>query len=188
MKCTPNVRQKSLTFGGVFFISKYSSDFKLDVVKYCIENHVGFQSTADHFNISNHSLVQRWVRKYQEHGSQGLLRNYQKYDGNFKQNIVEYMHKNHLSLFETCIKFNLGNPDIVGKWERIYYEEGPKALYLERRGRSKKMNSKPRKKKLSKETEKDLIAEIQQLRMENAYLKKLNALVQERIKRENPKK
>ena len=50
------------------------------------------------------------------------------------------------------------------------------------------MNSKPRKKKLSESTEKDLIAEIQQLRMENAYLKKLNALVQERIKRENPKK
>ena len=98
------------------------------------------------------------------------------------------MHQNHLSLLETCIKFNLGNQDIVGKWERIYYEEGPQALYEERRGRRKKMNSKPQKKKLSESTEKDLIAEIQQLRMENAYLKKLNALVQERIKRENTKK
>ena len=34
----------------------------------------------------------------------------------------------------------------------------------------------------------DLIAEVQRLRMENEYLKKLNALVQERIKRENKKK
>ena len=50
------------------------------------------------------------------------------------------------------------------------------------------MNSKSRKKKLSKETENDLIEEVQQLRMENEYLKKLNALVQERIKRENKKK
>ena len=41
---------------------------------------------------------------------------------------------------------------------------------------------------LSKETEEDLIAENQRLRMENEYLKKLNALVQERIKRENKKK
>ena len=50
------------------------------------------------------------------------------------------------------------------------------------------MSSKPRKKKLSEDNEKDLIAEVQQLRMENEYLKKLNALVQERIKRENKKK
>ena len=46
-------------------------------------------------------------------------------------------------------------------------------------------SDKPRKKKLSKETEEDLIAEVQRLRMENEYLKKLNALVQERIAREN---
>jgi len=30
--------------------------------------------------------------------------------------------------------------------------------------------------------EEDLIAEVQRLRMENEYLKKLNALVQERVK------
>jgi len=41
---------------------------------------------------------------------------------------------------------------------------------------------KPKKPKLSKQTEEDLIAEIQRLRMENAYLKKLMALVQERKK------
>ena len=50
------------------------------------------------------------------------------------------------------------------------------------------MKSKPRKKKLSEDSGKDLISEVQQLRMENEYLKKLNALVQERIKRENKKK
>ena len=41
------------------------------------------------------------------------------------------------------------------------------------------------KKKLNKNIEQDLIAENQCLRMENEYLKKLNALVQERIKQEN---
>ena len=98
------------------------------------------------------------------------------------------MHNNHLSLTETAIKFNLGNHNVVGKWERIYYEEGPQGLYIERRGRSKNMSSKPKKKNLNKEIEEDLIAENQRLRMENEYLKKLNALVQERIKRENKKK
>ena len=72
--------------------------------------------------------------------------------------------------------------------ERIYYEEGPQGLYEERRGRPQKMKFKENKKKLNKDIEEDLIAENQRLRMENEYLKKLNALVQERIKRENKKK
>ena len=41
---------------------------------------------------------------------------------------------------------------------------------------------------LDKQSEEDLIAENQRLRMENEYLKKLNALVQERIERERKKK
>lgn len=50
------------------------------------------------------------------------------------------------------------------------------------------MKLKENKKKLNKDIEEDLIAENQRLRIENEYLKKLNALVQERIKRENKKK
>ncbi len=98
------------------------------------------------------------------------------------------MHENHLSLNETSAQFNLAGDYVVAKWERIYYEEGPQALFVERRGRRKSMSSKLLKKKLSKEIEEDLISENQRLRMEVAYLKKLNALVQERVKRENLRK
>lgn len=170
-------------------MSKYSEKFKLEVVKYYIEKHCGYRSTANKFNIPSITTVKKWVKKYEQHGIKGLLNNRKtSYSGEFKQNVIEYMHGNHLSCQETSYYFNLGNTDIVCKWERIYYEEGPQALYEERRGRKKNMSSKPRKKKLSKEVEEDLIAENQRLRMENEYLKKLNALVQERIKRENKKK
>ena len=169
-------------------MSKYSSEFKLEVIKYYLENNVGYQTAADHFGIA-YSPVLRWVRKYKENGYVGLIKNQRSsYSGNFKQNVVEYMHENHLSCQETAIHFNLAGDYVVSKWERIYYEEGPQGLYIERRGRSKNMSSKPRKKNLNKEVEEDLIAENQRLRMENEYLKKLNALVQERIKRENKKK
>ena len=170
-------------------MSKYSKEFKLEVVEYCIKQHHGYNDAAKHFNIPSSTPILEWVRKYEKRGPEGLLRNQKSsYDGQFKQNVVEYMHNNHLSLTETAIKFNLGNHNVVGKWERIYYEEGPQGLYIERRGRSKNMSSKPKKKNLNKEIEEDLIAENQRLRMENEYLKKLNALVQERIKRENKKK
>ena len=167
-------------------MSKYSSEFKLEIVKYCINEHLGHEYVAKLFGV-NHESLRKWIKKYQKFGYSGLIKNInQSYSGDFKIAVVEYMHKNNLSLSETCIQFNLGSHSVVSKWERIYYEEGPQTLELERRGRSKKLNSKQTK-KLSESTEKDLIAEIQQLRMENAYLKKLNALVQERIKRENPK-
>ena len=48
------------------------------------------------------------------------------------------------------------------------------------------MSSKKNKKNVNENE--DLLEEVQRLRMENEYLKKLNALVQERIKRENKKK
>jgi transposase len=170
-------------------MSKYSSELKLKVVEYYLNNHGGYEATANYFNIPSFTAVKKWVKKYQEHGIKGLLKNQKKsYSGEFKQNVIEYIHKTHLSYQETAIHFNIAGAEVINKWERIYYEEGPQGLYIERRGRSKNMSSKPKKKNLNKKVEEDLIAENQRLRMENEYLKKLNALVQERIKRENKKK
>ena len=167
---------------------KYSNEFKLQVVKYCIDEHHGYTATANHFNMKQDHTVLKWVRKYKEHGAVGLIKQQKSsYSGEFKQDVIEYMHSNHLSATETAIHFRIVTK-VVLKWERIYYEEGPQGLYIERRGRSKNMSSKSKKKNLNKEIEEDLIAENQRLRMENEYLKKLNALVQERIKRENKKK
>lgn len=41
---------------------------------------------------------------------------------------------------------------------------------------------------LKPEVEEDLLAEVQRLRAENAYLKKLNALVAERVRQERKQK
>ena len=170
-------------------MSKYSNELKLEIVKYCIEEYHSKYNAAKKFNIPSPTLIDGWLRKYKEHGIEGIIKQKKSsYSGDFKQNVVEYMHANHISATETAIKFRI-QTDVVLKWERIYYEEGPQALYKERRGRTKKMSSKKiNKKKLDKNVEEDLIAENQRLRMENEYLKKLNALVQERVKRENKKK
>jgi transposase len=167
-------------------MSKYTNEFKIKVVKYCIEEHHSLRDAAKKFGIPSHTAVKEWIRKYKEHGTEGILKQLKSsYSGDFKLSVVEYMHCNHISATETAVHFRT-QPSVVLKWERIYYEEGPQALYRDNRGRKSKMSSdKPTKKKLSKETEEDLIAEIQRLRMENDYLKKLQALVQERIAQEN---
>ena len=168
-------------------MSKYSNELKLEVVKYYLEEHHSLSECSKKFNIKHIEQIRKWIKKYELHGVEGLIKRLNtNYDGYFKQNVVEYMHNNHLSAVETAYYFNLGNNHIVNKWERIYYEEGPQALYEERRGRKRKMGSKKNKKNVNENE--DLLEEVQRLRMENEYLKKLNALVQKRIKRENKKK
>ena len=168
---------------------RYSKEFKLKVIKYYLEGKHSYPECCRKFNIPDFKPIRQWVHRYELYGIEGIMKQLKaSYDGKFKQNVVEHMHNNNLSATETANYFRLGCSSVVLNWERIYYEEGPQGLYIERRGRSKNMSSKPRKKKLNKEVEEDLIAENQRLRMENEYLKKLNALVQERIKQESKKK
>ena len=104
-----------------------------------------------------------------------------RYTGEFKQMVVETMMREKLSYKEAARQFEVSYDTVVANWERIYLAEGPESLYIERRGRGKK----GRPTKFSKEVEEDLLKEVQRLRAENAYLKKLQALVleEERHKR-----
>ena len=107
-----------------------------------------------------------------------------RYTPEFKIMVVETMHREQLSYCETARQFDIKSHNRVSEWERIYLEEGAEGLKIERRGR--KSTGRPA--KLKKEVEEDLIAEVQRLRAENAYLKKLNALVAERVRQEKKHK
>ena len=95
-----------------------------------------------------------------------------------------------MSAFQTAAHFGIQSNPTILKWERIYYEEGPKALMEERRGRKKSMPRKKNDTSAKKDVNEnaDLLKEVQYLRMENEYLKKLIALVQEREKSEKQTK
>ena len=108
-----------------------------------------------------------------------------RYTGEFKQRVVETMMQEKLSYREAALQFDVNDHKRVASWERIYLEEGPEGLYVERRGRGSK--GRPPK-KLKPEVEEDLLAEVQRLRAENDYLKKLNALVAERVRQERKQK
>ena len=99
--------------------------------------------------------------------------------------VVETIKKEHLSIYAAMQKFEINDHKIIERWELIYLEEGPEALAIERRGHSSKRHS-PR--QLPKQVEEDLLAEVQRLRAENDYLKKLQALVLEDERRQHKKR
>lgn len=108
---------------------------------------------------------------------------HKRYTPEFKKLVIETMRSEHLGYKETAERFEIPGHERIRQWERIYLEEGPEGFAIERRGR--KSTGRPR--KLPTEVEADLIAENQRLRMENAYLKKLQALVLENERRQHKK-
>lgn len=167
-------------------MTKYSADLRLKIAKLVSDGVLTTTGAAAQYGMCKGD-VQKWFALYEAHGIAGIERERRRYTGEFKQEVVEDMRKNHLSLRETAAKYNIGTTSVVSRWERIYLEEGAAALYKERRGRKDNFG-KDRPPKLSEKEEKDLIAENQRLRMENDYLKKLNALVRERELSEKRKK
>jgi len=108
-----------------------------------------------------------------------------RYTGEFKQKVVETMRAENMSYCEVSRRFGTTDKSVCA-WERIYLEEGPEGLYIERQGRASAASGtrKGPKPKLSEKVERDLIAENQYLRAENDYLKNLHALVSQRARRE----
>ena len=95
-----------------------------------------------------------------------------RYTPEFKKLVIETMQEEKLSYSETCRRFEVNSRDRIKSWERIYLEEGPEGFAVERRGRG----STGRPKKLPKDVEEDLLAEVQRLRAENDYLKNLQLI------------
>ena len=107
-----------------------------------------------------------------------------RYTPEFKKMVVETMMKEKLSYRETARRFDVSSDTRIKDWERIYLTEGGDGFAVERRGRG----STGRPKKLPKEVEEDLLAEVQRLRAENEYLKNLQALVLEDERRQRRKR
>ena len=85
-----------------------------------------------------------------------------RYRAEFKKMVIETMQKEKLSYRETARRFEINDHHRIQDWERIYLEEGPEGFAIERRGRG----SKGRPRKIPKEVEEDLLAEVQRLMKE----------------------
>ena len=117
----------------------------------------------------------------------GLEKKVGRYSAQFKYEVLQFIAGNDLSHREGAAIYNIRDPSMLTQWRRSYDEGGLAALVSRLRGSAKQMPDTPPKKPLAvadnaSPTREDLLAEVNYLRMENAYLKKLKALVQEQQK------
>lgn len=170
-------------------MAKYSLEFKLKLIQEIEETNRGPDYVGKKYGVRK-NLIGYWNLLYKQHGVEGLGIKHGTYSGEFKESVLEYMKQNHLSLNQTASHFKIPAVSTVTQWRNLAEKEGRSSLYEERRGQHFKMT--PKKKKSDKPLDPNsieaLLEENEQLRMENAYLKKLRALVQQRQDLESGKK
>ena len=140
-----------------------------------------YHSIARKYNTS-HRLISLWVDSYNIHGKPGLsFKNDLSYTGEFKLKLLQEMFSDGLSLHQLSVKY-LISPSILSTWKRQYKEGGATVLFMNKpKGRPSKSCRKQKKgEKPSLSNEEKLTKENELLRAENDYLKKLQALIQDR--------
>ena len=164
-------------------MGKYTPEFKLLVVQRYLEGSMGYRMLAEHFGISNPTLVQRWIGFFRLHGEEGLKRKRTSYGAAFKLSVLQHMWDNKLSKGQAATVFNIRRHATVGAWERAFRQGGIAALGPGPRGRSRMQSEQDKPETtepVDNRSREELLDELLHLRAEVAYLKKLDALVRTR--------
>lgn len=163
-------------------MSRYSEAFKQRVVDFHGDGERSYGEVCAEFGLDP-ATVRKWVALHAAHGLAGLAKKFSHYDADFKLSALRRMWDDGLSRRQTAAIFNIRNAGCLSDWERRYERGGIEALAPRRQGRPRSMPEPPPKTPGSKvppdddaKSREELLAELNHLRMENAYLKKLEAL------------
>ncbi|AJS58471.1 transposase [Paenibacillus sp. IHBB 10380] len=138
----------------------------------------------------HHSVLSNWIRQYEHHGEEAFKNGYTSYSVQDKLDVLNHLNEHGTSVRETAAVFNVASHSTILSWKRGLELHGVDALQPKKKGRSS-MKKGPKERKNQTPVEGSVEAlqvEVERLRMENAYLKKLNALVQNKEKSPNKTK
>jgi transposase len=174
---------------------RYSLDTKLAAVESYEAGQQGLIATALRYEVDVSSLRQ-WVSRFRAHGLEGIRqKRKQTYGQEFKLAVLQRARDEGLSHRQVAALFNIRRFNIIGDWERAYAREGMPGLVPYRGGRQKLGSEKESNRSEPAEagsdeirSRRELLGELKELRLENAYLKKVDALVQARVTSARAKK
>ena len=151
----------------------------------------GFTPTVDGCSRTTmHNRIRKWAQVYDLYGKNGLEHRSRHWTYEDKINAVQRVLDGE-SYGEVARSLGMPIETQVLIWHRKYLELGWDGLKLDGRGRKRKMGNKPIKPSESKSQAEEIVElrkRLEYLEAENAYLKKLAALVQQRKAQEQKKK
>lgn len=182
MKCPINVRHKSNIYG-VFFMTKYSYQFKLKVVKEYLEGEMSYLDLETKYSVDN-SMILDWVNHFEMNGATGLKvrRSKSNYTQDFKLSVVDYYQTHDVGVRGVAAHFNI-SPSQVHNWTYGYRKDGVAGLRTSVRGRKPMTKKSKKRKKLSPTKEEaykqeiiDLKKKLYDTEMDREFLKTLKTL------------
>lgn len=122
-------------------MAKYSTEFKIKVVKEYLEFNISYKSLSDKYRIPNKSIIITWVNTYKTQGYEGLKvkRKNTKYPLEFKLNVVNLYLTGEMSYQSLANELKISNPAIITRWVNDFRKQGIEGLKPKKRGRPSKM-------------------------------------------------
>ena len=150
---------------------------------------VSVSSIAAQFGL-NITTVKRLFRKYLLHGNAIFYDESRKrqYSNEMKLKIIREYYEGS-SKISLCIKY-LISEGLLTEWIKLYDNLGYNGFITKKRSRPSMNDEQDLSRPLADEERKELLSlrsKLKQLEMENEFLKKLDALVQKRLKEEKEK-
>ena len=177
---------------------KLTLEDKLKIIE-LREKGYGFGTIAKQFKVRKSTIERIWHR-YEKHGTDGIIHppKNRKYSPELKLEIINRVFQGE-SKNSLAYIYNLPGECTIISWIKKYEELGYNGLENKPKGRPKSMPRKPKEETktikdnspLTNEEREELIRlrkEKEYLEMENEILKKLDALVQMRLKQQGKKK
>ncbi|MFC4410351.1 IS3 family transposase [Chungangia koreensis] len=159
-------------------MARFTFEEKLDVVNRYLSGVEGYESIAQSIGIEKSSVIE-WVKLYEHHGEEAFRKSYTSYTIEFKLDVLNYMNDYGTSLRETAAIFNIPSSSTLTVWRNQLETGGIDALQPKKKGRysMSKDNPKVMKEEVQAEGSMEALqAEVERLRMENAYFKKVECL------------
>ncbi|MCM3764924.1 IS3 family transposase [Neobacillus niacini] len=155
-------------------MSKFNIEEKIEAVNRYQQGAEGVKSIAKSIGV-HHSVLLNWIKQYENHWVDAFIKPYTTYSTEFKLDVLNYIKETGTSIRETAAIFNIATHSTIQKWQKSFESHGIDGLKPTQKGRSS-MKKETNKSQPAEGSEEALRAEIERLRMENAYFKKVESL------------
>ncbi len=165
-------------------MTKYNFLFKQRAIEFYLQNAKNCSLTRKHFQLASRAL-RHWANQFNYSGINGLamLGKKRNYSPEFKLNVIQAVKNGQFSAEAACLHFGIANSGVVSQWLQAFEKQGINGLIPKPKGRPTMKPKYPKMPPKPKTEEERLKYRILELEAENAILKKLQELNQQKIQK-----